>query len=240
MSAGGFFVFAGRSSREFGILIDEAGSMWNSPERDSEAVQIPGRNGDLIIDNGRWQNTPGRYACGIGVDFKTNFEAFRAFFASVTGYGRLEDSWHTGEFRIARPVGILEPQLFKNGLTGEFAVEFEAKPQRFLKTGETQREFTASGTITNNTLYTAKPLLRVYGTGSFTIGNVTIKINTASSYTDIDCDIGECYKNSYAINCNGNVELTSGDFPTLPPGNTGVSLGTGITKIIVTPRWWTL
>ena len=240
MSAGGSFTFAGRSSREFGILINEAGSMWNSPERDSEAVQVPGRNGDLVIDNGRWQNTTGQYVCGIGVNFRENFRAFRAFLASVIGYSRLEDSWHPDEFRLARLTGALEPQLFKNGLTGEFTVEFEAKPQRFLKAGETPQELTSSATLTNNTLYTAKPLLRVYGTGTFTIGNISMKINAASSYTDIDCDIGECYKDTYAINCNGNVELTSGDFPTLKPGNTGITLGSGITKIIVTPRWWTL
>ena len=240
MSAGGCFTFAGRSSREFGILVDEAGSFWNSPERDSEAVQVPGRNGDLIIDNGRWQNAPGQYVCGIGVNFRENYEAFRAFFSSITGYARLEDSWHPAEFRLAKPAGILEPSLLKNGLAGDFTVGFEAKPQRFLKAGETPRELTSAATLTNNTLYTAKPLLRVYGTGTFTIGNISMKINAASSYTDIDCDIGECYKDTYAINCNGNVELTSGDFPTLKPGNTGITLGSGITKIIVTPRWWTL
>ena len=156
MSAGGFFTFAGRSSREFGILVDEAGSMWNSPERDNETVQVPGRNGDLIIDNGRWKNTPGQYACGIGVDFGINFEAFRAFYSSVTGYARLEDSWHPDEFRLAKTAGILEPSLFKNGIAGEFAVGFEAKPQRFLKEGEIPREITSPATLTNGTFYTAK------------------------------------------------------------------------------------
>lgn len=240
MSAGGFFTYAGRSSRDFGILIDQVEGIWDAPERDCEMVEVPGRNGSLTIDGGRWQNVNGRYVCGIGVDFQTSFEDFRAFAASLTGYNRLEDSWHPFEYRMAKLTKGISPTLMKNGLTGEFDVEFSLMPQRFLKTGEMTKKFTASGTILNATRYTAKPLLRVYGTGTLTIGGVQIQITTADGYTDIDCDICECYKDNYATNCNGNVVLTTGYFPELPPGDTGVTLGSGITRVDIIPRWWTL
>ena len=240
MSAGGYFTYAGRSSRTFGILVDRVEGIWDSPERDFEDIEIPGRNGDLTIDNGRWRNVPGSYYCGIGVDFKQNFETFRAFFASCVSYARLEDSWHPDEYRLAKPAGALSPEMVKNGLLGEFAVPFSVMPQRFLKSGETAQNITSTSTLTNPTLFEALPLLRVYGTGTFSIGGVQMKITSANSYTDIDCDARECYKDTYATNCNDKVELTSGKFPTLPAGISQITLGSGITRISITPRWWTL
>ena len=84
----------------------------------------------------------------------------------------------------------------------------------------------------------ALPLIRVYGTGALAIGNVTITINSASGYTDIDCDLMDAFKGS--TNCNGNITLTSGEFFYLDPGENGISFGSGITKVIVKPRWWIL
>ena len=66
-----------------------------------------------------------------------------------------------------------------------------------------------------------------------------MQITSASSYTDIDCDLQECYKDSLATNCNGNVVLTSGSFPKLNPGTNAVTLS-GISKLVITPRYWIL
>lgn len=100
-------------------------------------------------------------------------------------------------------------------------------------------EFTAAGSIFNDYLQEAKPLIRAYGTGSFTIGDCTVTINSANVYTDIDSDLEECYKDNLSTNCNGNVTLTSGTFPTLPSGENDISMS-GITKLIIYPRWWIL
>jgi phage-related protein len=84
---------------------------------------------------------------------------------------------------------------------------------------------------------TALPLIRAYGTGTFTINGITVQITSASSYTDIDCDLQECFKDTLATNCNGNVVLTT--FPELKPGENTISMS-GITKLEITPRWWRL
>lgn len=232
------FTYCGQNSAGFGILIDDAGTTFDAPDRDYSKEEIPGRNGDLTIDNGRWKNADVTYSCGIGVDFDNNFSAFRSFLASCTGYGRLEDSYHPDEFRLARVKEGIRPDVFMNGKAGTFDVVFDCKPQRFLKTGETDVAFTSSGSIVNPTRYDARPMLRVYGTGSFTVGGTTMVITSANSYTDIDCDIEDCFKG--ATNCNGNVQLSSGGFPVLKPGNNGVTFLGSITRIIITPRWWSL
>ena len=63
-------------------------------------------------------------------------------------------------------------------------------------------------------------------------------LKAADGYTDIDCDLEDAYKGS--ANKNGCLQLYSGEFPTLAPGENGITLGTGITKVEITPRWWSL
>lgn len=65
-----------------------------------------------------------------------------------------------------------------------------------------------AGTITNPTLFTSNPLIRVHGTGALTVGDRTVEITKVSSYVFIDCDLEECYKG--ATNCNGKVEVRWG------------------------------
>lgn len=240
MSAGGYFVYAGRSSRNFGILVDSVDGLWDSPERDTEIVEIPGRHGSLTIDKGRWKNNTGAYKCGIGVDFQSQFEEFRAFFTSQIGYKRLEDSWHPNEYRLARPRAGLAPTLFKNGLTGEFEVPLDAMPQRWLKDGEKAISLTAGTTTTlrNPTYYEAQPLLTVSGNGTIRIGSASIVVAVHSGVMVIDLALGDAYSQSGHSNYNKYLTLPD-ELPTLIPGSNNISIPSGMT-VTITPRWWTL
>jgi phage-related protein len=60
-------------------------------------------------------------------------------------------------------------------------------------------------------------------------------VNTANGYTDIDCEMMNCYKGS--INCNGNVTMTTGNFFELKEGNNTVTYS-GFSAVEITPRWW--
>ena len=240
MSAGGYFIYAGRSSRDFGILVDSVEGLWDSPERDTESVEIPGRHGSLTIDNGRWKNNQGAYKCGIGVDFQAKFEEFRAFFTSNIGYKRLEDSWHPNEYRLARPRAGLAPSLFRNGLTGEFDVPLDAMPQRYLKAGETAIPLTANGTTTlhNPTYYDAQPLLTVSGNGTIRIGSDAIAVAVHTGVMVIDLALGDAYLQSGHANYNQYLTLPD-ELPKLAPGDNNIIVPSGMT-VTITPRWWTL
>lgn len=231
------FTYAGTSSRAYGILIDSH-TAYGAPDRDYETVEVPGRNGTLTVDNGRYQNVDVTYHCGIGVGFHEKYNRFKAWLMSKTGYQRLEDTYHPEHYRMARVKSAPSPEYYLKGKSGTFDVVFDCKPQKFLKSGETQQTFYSSGSITNPTQYTALPLVRVYGTGTLTIGSNTIVINSASSYTDLDCDIQDAFRG--AINCNGNITLRSGSFFELLPGSNTVSMGSGISQVRITPRWWIL
>lgn len=226
-----YFTFGTKKSYEFGVWI--SGS-FVSPVRDREMISVPGRSGDLIFDNGRFENVTVTYPCFIKENFRQNFNALKESLFSDTDYVKLTDTYDKDHFRQGVVVSISEPELGKNMDSGSFDISFNCKPQRFLNSGAKTYTFTEAGTMTNPTMFTSNPLIRVYGTGTLTVGDRTVEITKVSSYVFIDCDLEECYKG--ATNCNGNVRVT--DFPILPSGDTGISFSEGITKVLITPRWY--
>lgn len=232
-----YFIFGDIDSRQYSVGI-YGDQLAKAPERDQERVSVPGRNGDLILDNERYLNIIVPYKAYIIDNYNENVKGLRNALLSKHGYQKLEDSINPDEYRMAQSMPF-EPNEYGVLRAAEFELQFNCKPQRFLKAGDIPIEVTTSATIYSEYDQPALPLIRAYGTGSFTIGGVTIQITSASSYTDIDCELQEAYKDSLATNCNGNIVLTNGKFPQLVKGNNAVSKS-GITKLIIYPRWWIL
>lgn len=232
-----YFTYDGVSSRTYGVFISGT-QVFDAAPRSIETVVVPGRSGTLTIDNKRFENVEMTYPAFIYDSFPSNVSGLRNFLLSKPSYRRLEDTYNPDIYMMARYVSGLSVTPTERRLEGEFDLVFDRMPQRFLKSGETPVEYTASGTIENPTRFNSKPLLRVYGTGQLGVGSDTVTISTNPGYIDIDCDVMDAYYGS--TNCNGYVTMSSGEFPYLKPGISGISLGTGITKVIITPRWWIL
>lgn len=171
--------FDGESSRDYGLYITGAG-VYNAPEREVEMVTIPGRNGAFALDRGRFENITITYPAGLYADTPEEFaEAIseaRNWLTSKRGYVRLSDDYNPDEYRLA---------VYKSGLdvkaetlrAGEFDLEFEAMPQRWLTSGEESQAVASGGTITNPTRFAARPLLEVNGYGAIEINGETVSIN---------------------------------------------------------------
>lgn len=230
-----YFIFDGQDSRNYGVYISGHGT-FDSPVREINQISVPGRNGDLIGRGSRLQNKDLTYPAFIYSDFKNKIASLRSMLLSRPGYCRLSDTYHTDEFRMAVFRGALTVETTERNDAGQFDIVFLCKPQRFLTSGETVQTFTSNGTITNPTLFNAQPLIRVYGTGTLTIGNGTIAISAADEYTDIDTEMMRAYKGATP---RDSYVTTSGiDYPVLTPGSNTVSKTSGISKVEITPRWW--
>ena len=96
--------------------------------------------------------------------------------------------------------------------------------------------YTADDEMSNPTMFPSSPLIRVYGTGSFTMDGVTVTVTDCTSYVDIDCEMMDCYEGS--TNRNKDVTFSTYDFPKLQPGTNEIDNISGITAIEITPRWW--
>lgn len=231
-----FLTFNGKSSRDFGVWISGGGT-FNAPVRDVEFITIPGRNGDLTVDGGRFSNISVTYPAFISRGFQPNVDGFRAWLCAAVGYKRLEDTYHPEEYRLAVYRNGLKVTPTARNLSGSFDLTFECKPQRFLKSGEQVRNYSRAGVLRNPTDYPARPLIRAYGVGTLTVGGVSVEITAANVYTVLDCDTEEAFKG--ADNCNQNIVLIDGEFPSLHSGNNSVSFD-GISKVEIVPRWWTI
>lgn len=233
-------IFDEQSLSDFGVHVS-GDYVFSAPERVYETVEVPGRNGSLHMDGGRFKSITLRYPAFILGNFSANVSAFRNFMLSRVGAKRLEDSYHPDEFRKAVYKGPLDIEAIL--LQGSnFEIEFECSGERFLKDGEIERTFTEVGTIFNPTYFSARPLIRVYGTGTVEIGENSITITEHPyKYIDIDCALMDAYYD--ATNCNRYVSfaIPSGkNYVELNPGENGIGFDGDVTSVTIWPRWWTV
>ena len=231
------FTFGGLISSTYKAYISGSGT-YDSPERDYTIETIPGRNGDLVLDNHRFLNIDVKYPAFICKSFQSNLESLRSALSAKIGYQKLSDTYHPGEYRLGMFTKGITVKPTKNLFAGEFDITFNCKPQRFLDTGDQKTTFTADGSISNPTLFESKPIITVTGYGTLTIGSQTITIENQFASVTIDSDLGDCYSGS--DNANLYVSFGNSKLPVLVPGTNNITITGSITKVEITPRWFVL
>lgn len=240
------FSFDNINSLNEGIYITGE-AVYNAPERIVQMVSVPGRNGSIAIDEGHFNNIIVTYPAGaFGTnqsDFADKIATIRNKLVSRYTYKRLTDTYNPSEFRMGLYYAGLEVAPAAMASAGQFNIQFDCKPQRWLVSGETPQTFTASGSITNPTLFPARPLLAVTGAGNLTVGTQTMTLiarTNPASILYIDCESQEAWEivGGVMVSRNDYVQNAGSDFPSLLAGSNVVTLGTGISKVDITPRWW--
>ena len=173
------FVYNGESSKTYGVYITD-GAFYSAPMRDTTRVEIPGRNGAFLQDHGRFKNIQVVYRCTLYTEAETDFISgiadVRAWLCSVKGYARLTDDFNPNEYRMAAFVDGIEVSNIRPEV-GTFDITFDAKPQRFLTSGEAAVTIASSGdTLTNPTRFASRPLLEVTGYGKIGINEDEVEI----------------------------------------------------------------
>lgn len=230
-----YVYFAGKMLSDFDMFVTNAG-VYNAPARNYESISIAGRSGNLLFENDKFDNIEYRYPAVILSDFNMNFEALKGFLLSQTGYSRLSDTFYPDEFYLATFKRFDNvKQSYLNGDKGTFVLVFERKPQRYLKNGEKKLIFTSNGSFKNPTQFKALPFITVYGSGTFTLNGISVSITTDYAHLDIDCELQEVLQ----LDGNLDITLTNGEFPKLKAGINELSF-TGLSRIEIIPRWYTL
>lgn len=235
LETNGTFTFNGVTSSTYNVWITGGGT-YNAPVRRNKEFSIPGRNGSLSMDENAFEQIDHIYPAFIASSFNTNIQGLRNALLSGKGYKRLTDTYHTDEFYLARYVGGLEIEVAPGARGGMFDIVFERDPRRFLTSGETEQTFTANGSISNPTLFNAKPLIRVTGYGTLTIGSFSATIANTFAYVDIDSETQDCYHGT--DNANAQVTLLNQKFPEIAPGTNNITISGNITSVKITPRWY--
>lgn len=229
-----YFEFDGKDSRDFGIYVADT-NQFDAPVRSIESVSIPGKNGDLTLDNGRYENIEKRYTVYIRGNIQDNIRALRSHLMKSSGYRILKDTLNPDEFYEARYVSGLEVSN-SDRYRAAFELVFDRKPQRFLNSGAELKIISTSTILLNPTEFNAYPMLRIYSSANESLIKVNgIQFDFRAHSIDIDCETQDAYWGG--INKNGDV---SGTFPVFTPGNNTITLGSGITSCEIYPRWWTI
>ena len=230
--------FAGTSLGDVNIHVQRL-SDYVIPERDVTHVSVPGRSGDLLIDNGRYKNFTLDYSVYVLNRTDGVISSLRAFAGKLAdtfgSYQRFEDDKDPLVYGMAKFVG---PNTWTNydNVGGESKLTFNFKPYWRLKSGETAITISATNTqITNPTKFASKPLINVTGTGVLSVNGTIITINKNDTTITLDCEAEDAYTG--VENKNGDIYID--DFPTLQPGINAIIPAENMT-VEITPRWWRL
>lgn len=232
-----YLIYNGESSADYDLLVG-AQNTFNAPKRSVTKYTIPGRNGDLIKDNGCFENISVAYTIVCKNRFESLADSISAWLKSPTSYCRLEDSHHPEYYRMGLVTDAITYTTGTLNHSAKATVTFDCKPQKWLTEGERVEKFTSAGTIFNPTKFASKPLIKVYGNGQSTlkIGDYSMSLNL-QAYVTIDSELMDCTREN--MNMNSYVVLASG-FPELKSGMNLITFTGGIKSIEITGRWWTI
>lgn len=228
----------GVSNKDVGVVLQGAVEISSAVPR-IETVEVPGRNGDLHIWDGSYENrtaTVGAYVYRKD-DVKDAFGDVNQWLLGKIGYRRIEtdDDIYHYMLGIVQNGAEISARLRK---LAPFEIEFDCKPQRFLTSGENCVIIESNTTLENPTIYTAKPLylIRGNGDGILNIGSYTAEFKGIEEYIYYDEEMQTAYKES--LNKNSSVNAPKG----LPfeGGEQIINFSGGITSIEIIPRWWEL
>ena len=227
-----------------GIDSRSAGIQLQAPIEFSEAVPvvkaqtIPGRNGDLILETGSYENRSGSASCFcLQKDVEKAVSSAGRFLMGKKGYRRLETSDDPDHYWMARVEN--SPQIAMRLRTlAPFEIGFDCKPQRFVKSGENAVVFTDNGSLFNQYGQIALPFITLYGQGAgrLTIGDCVVDVKALDGTLYLDSDTQNAYNN----NGNQNLNINAPVFPVLGDGEIPIAFRGGIERVEIVPRWWEL
>lgn len=234
--------FNGRGSSDLNLVVSGK-NVYDGPQRDVEYLSVPGQDGDILIDNGRFINVEIGYNCFLKSRLPEATQEIKLWLLSKQGYLRLEDTYDPEHFRLASYMGPFnfEPQFNRFGTT---ELLFNCKPYRYCKTGEKPIAVPYGGNamILNHQAFPALPLIYLEGNGngSLTVNNHTWSFRFVNGNLTFDSERKRIY-NTYPDGKNyGQAVTGSAEIPVLLPGENEVSAHGDITKFEIVPRWRTL
>ncbi|WP_422122935.1 hypothetical protein DHX103_14485 [Planococcus sp. X10-3] len=235
-----YFDYNDKASSEMGLTIGASTSQ-HSPGYDVMFEKVPGRDGDLAMDNGRFE--PFVYPIRVyleseGEDIHAAASRISKWLKKDIRYKPLFLSWDPEYIysAIYYEQYDIEDMLQK---FGKISLNFKCHPIKYALSGLTKRDVSIGSTLYNPEERTAKPLIEITGTGDillFKNGEPWLTLTGVDGSITIDSQTQMVYKGDVkAFNkMNGNLRPM---FPVLSPGENVISWGANVGKVTITPRW---
>ena len=228
----GYFIFKGINSKDMGVLISAMPDMVKPQRRESEIV-IPGRNGNLTVDDGAYESYTLTIECST-----RGTEKLSQIAAWLDGGGDLILSTEPDKIykaRIGNAIAISDVIYLYNS----FLVQFKVFPFKYsvnaIRSHADDLILTAPTSIKNKGTVYAEPTITVYGTGDITliINGVDYGLTGVDGSITIDSEMMEVYKGA----TNANNKFSTMDFPRFEVGSNTISWTGNVTKVEIEPKW---
>lgn len=185
----GTIIYNGKMSSNYGI-ISEVIPSYEIPERLFSKTHVPGRNGDIMIDLGSWQNVDRTYYLASTSEKETEFVEMATkiskWLNTSKGYAKLSDSYEPNYYRMAIFKGSTVIQNYYQR-AARVTATFSCRPERFLVDGDLEYlvpYIFPSGyqlLLKNPTDYESKPIIKIKKKQNDTVG-----INTYNGTSSSD------------------------------------------------------
>lgn len=224
-------IFRGISASSLGLIVTKMPDHAKAAMRNT-SYNLPGRDGELHVNEGF-----GAIDITVRVSaWEANASIRQTINAWADGTGKLISSDDLTKCWMA---SVIDEILFtrRSHHNGKYYDEAEIvfRCQPYMKEStESTLTITQSTQIANLGDAVALPLIKVTGSGTcvFTIGGETIRLTGVQSNTPVYIDS----ESGYVYTDNGN-SVMEGNFPTIPVGNSQVTITSGVTQLLITPRW---
>ena len=239
-------IWAGTSSKDVGMVVEHYPSV-TIPEKKIEIQKVPGRNDDIIISTGAFENYTQTYDAFLDVKYIGGLEGAMPkivdWLLGHDGYQRLEDTYFPGVYRMAHYTGGAEFVSMFNEY-GEGKLTFNCAPEKYLKSGEWPIEMTKGKKLINPTAFSADPIIEIVGNngaGTILFNGKQFAINSVPTSMTIDVKQHKVYGvDSTGASVNMSNRLT-GKYEDFKLGKeTTITWTGGVSRIVVIPRWWTI
>jgi phage-related protein len=234
-----YIEFKGIKSSDLNVVVTDPRTLRGATP-DISFIQVPGRSGDLIQDNNRYQNYDDAYVIGLDYDpIKTLEEQIIAVRNWLSGlsYDRLFDSKFPSYYRKAVCTTSQDVDQSLRDF-GQATASFNCKPFRNRIDGDTVQTLTAPGTITNPEQWESSPYVKITGSGDITlqINDQSVVLTGVSDTIEIDSELQSCFKGLVLQNSHYRSDF----WPVLNIGGNQISWTGSVSKVEITPRWRTL
>jgi len=161
--------------------------------------------------------------------------------AWLRGSGTVTFANRDGGFYYARVINQIPfEKILRGNPHRTFAVNFRCKPFWYQSDVAPQNIQPASGstsgyvTMQNPGNVPSEPIITVTGIGEITliVDMTIVELSDVNGEITIDSVLQEAYSGTTSMN-----NCMSGDFPTLPPGNSTISWTGNVTYLTVEPNW---
>lgn len=158
-----YIEFNGKKSDSFGLLLERERSI-KSTSNDVDLIEVDGRDGVLLKDNGRLKAIEQDFPFSLVGDVTVDQQKISEWL-HVKGWHNLVLSWDNDYIYRASVVNLFEiDEILKQ--FGRLKINFLIHPIKYLKTGKQEMSLVNGGTLQNLGNVQSKPILKIRGSGN--------------------------------------------------------------------------